>query len=514
MKQALGPALIGLLWLLAARTEGLGQDNSALTIRVDPREIVVPVVVLRHRERSTEGGLSCAWVEGVTGLSKRNFRVLEDGIEQHVSSVAVDESNPGAIQDNLGYHAEFSSSPSGIWFSQDATLDLLNLLWNSEPGRRYGIFPAIPKVQPGACPDLDRLVTALASSVYLLTYVPPPSAEGSCHRIEVKLSHSDGKVQARNQYCNTRRSFSDPLLRTGLGNQLESYLSSTEPGALPLTAQAAWFFGDEMTAKVYIAVNLPWKEFESRWTSWRWKADVAILGLVRDKSGAINTRFSDVNYSDLGPEVATTMPKTSPSTAVKEAFKWVLPSSFVTQLDLAPGKYTVELGVTDGKKNGRVDLPLEIDHLRTQGLAVSSIVLCKRYRKQSDRIGQGRESASKYMPLVSKGIAFTPTGETRFRTSDAMAAYFEVHEPLLTGNYGSTRVQFRMRVSDGKTGEIKADTGLRPADSYINVGSPVIPISQQIALDKLSPGVYRLEVQASNSAGSQTDWRAVSFSVE
>jgi hypothetical protein len=64
------------------------------------------------------------------------------------------------------------------------------------------------------------------------------------------------------------------------------------------------------------------------------------------------------------------------------------------------------------------------------------------------------------------------------------------------------------------TGELKTDTGSRPTDSFIRSESPVIPISQQIAINELSKGTYRLEVHASDSAGNLTDWRATSFIVE
>jgi hypothetical protein len=118
-----------------------------------------------------------------------------------------------------------------------------------------------------------------------------------------------------------------------------------------------------------------------------------------------------------------------------------------------------------------------------------------------------------FVPLVSKGIEFTPTGDTRFKKKEPMIAYFEVLEPLLAGT-GPTRVQFQMRITDVKTGEVKSDTGLRPSDSYIQTGKTVIPIAEQIAIHELPSGTYRLEVQASDSAGKSTVWRAASFTIE
>jgi hypothetical protein len=145
--------------------------------------------------------------------------------------------------------------------------------------------------------------------------------------------------------------------------------------------------------------------------------------------------------------------------------------------------------------------------------AVSSVILCKRFRKQ-DSQPRGGMIPSKYAPLVSDGIEFTPAGDTHFRTGDAMAAYFEIYEPGLTATNQTTKVQFRMRITRVDTDEVKIDSGLRDATPFVSAGSPVVAISQQIALDKLSPGAYRLEVQGPDSAGNHTDWRATSFTIE
>src|SRR5208283_4506866 len=87
-----------------------------------------------------------------------------------------------------------------------------------------------------------------------------------------------------------------------------------------------------------------------------------------------------------------------------------------------------------------------------------------------------------------------------------------VEAPL--GESGAVKLQFQMRVTDAKTGEVKAETGMRPVASGTRLGNPVIPVWEEIAIDKLPSGTYRLEVQASDSAGKSTVWRAASFTVE
>jgi hypothetical protein len=153
-------------------------------------------------------------------------------------------------------------------------------------------------------------------------------------------------------------------------------------------------------------------------------------------------------------------------------------------------------------------------------LAVSGIALCRRYFAH-DQPRQGPQPPPdgiptlpfELTPLVSKGIEFTPTAITQFQKKDFLGAYFEVYEPLLAGG-GNAHVQFEMRIVDAKTGEVKSDTGFKPADGFLNPGKAVIPISEKISVDELAPGDYQIQVRATDSTGTVTDWRTTSFTRE
>jgi hypothetical protein len=60
----------------------------------------------------------------------------------------------------------------------------------------------------------------------------------------------------------------------------------------------------------------------------------------------------------------------------------------------------------------------------------------------------------------------------------------------------------------------KVDSGLRSAAAWMQPGNTVIPVSQQVAVDRLDKGSCRMEVQATDSAGRSTVWRTASFTVE
>jgi VWFA-related protein len=74
-------------------------------------------------------------------------------------------------------------------------------------------------------------------------------------------------------------------------------------------------------------------------------------------------------------------------------------------------------------------------------------------------------------------------------------------------------VQANMRSVDTKSGAV-VDT-FAPVDTatYGQAGSHVVAVGRGVPLNRLPPGAYRLDVQASNADGSSTSWRSAPFSV-
>jgi hypothetical protein len=81
--------------------------------------------------------------------------------------------------------------------------------------------------------------------------------------------------------------------------------------------------------------------------------------------------------------------------------------------------------------------------------------------------------------------------------------YFEVYEPLRSLEAKPT-VQVHMRFVDARTGEIRIDFPPSDTESYAGAGSTLIPIWERLAVSQLAKGEYRLEVQATDSAGHAT----------
>ena len=115
-------------------------------------------------------------------------------------------------------------------------------------------------------------------------------------------------------------------------------------------------------------------------------------------------------------------------------------------------------------------------------------------------------------PLVSKNVEFFPAVDTKLPTFTPFSFYFEIYEPLLPAQ--KTDVFFNLKITDLKRGRLVMNTGPMSAANWVVAGNEVIPIGLRIATQKLPIGSYKLEVQASDSAGRQTAWQQTSFMIQ
>jgi hypothetical protein len=263
-------------------------------------------------------------------------------------------------------------------------------------------------------------------------------------------------------------------------------------------------------ARVHIAVDWPWKSLKSK------AETVGILEIVSGKGGSSVTRFSDVcEIDDLCRHNSTV-----------EGFgvpQWdhVL-TRYETQITLSRGEYTLRVVLGDGTRFGRAEIPLTVDSYDRKDLAISAVSLCKRvsdasaYSPQHPPKLPGVWTAKlprNYVPLVSNDTEFKPTGDTRFKKGDTLYTFFEVYEPWLGGQSPAT-VEIQIRFVDLRTGDVKSDSQAISAMPYVKAGSPVIAIGRGINISNLPKGSYRLDVQATDSAGKSTPWRSANFTVE
>jgi hypothetical protein len=348
---------------------------------------------------------------------------------------------------------------------------------------------------------------------YVISYVPPPSLEGSCHQIKVKTSSHNLFVWSRSEYCNIPHSASDPLKGTEFGKQMEDALASAETSKIDLTVQAVPFYTSAGAARVYVKFEFPWKSLEYEVKDGTLHASIGALLMVYDKDGTLAARFSDFACcdNDTGSK-PTAKPQASRGHSVQDTSQ--IPNRYETQFDLLPGEYQIRAILSDGVKFGRQQVPLTVQSFEWNQLALSEVALSRRIRKAPAESPAGSARMSEgYLPLVSKGIEITPAADTCFKKEELLYTYFEVYKPELAAK-SAIAIEAHLRVVDANTGSVRMNLQAVNVAPYVKAGSSVIPIARGISLKNLSKGAYRLEVRASDSTGKSTPWRTANFTIE
>lgn len=241
---------------------------------------------------------------------------------------------------------------------------------------------------------------------------------------------------------------------------------------------------------------------------------VHIFGVVYEANGKVETQFED-SFVCLKPAAMQAAP-----------FKWGvkhdwyrctvrIPTRFDTQVELPPGDYTLRVLVSDGTSVGTGLISLQVEAaFGAHPLAISDVVLGGILRDSS---WVPRDAANVYpepiipTPLVSRQVQFFPAIDTRVPKHTPVSLYFEIYEPLLETQ--AEEVSFRVKITNQKTNSLVMDTDLMSAANWMLPGNAVIPIGLKLDVEKLKPGSYRLEVQASDSAGRESAWRQAEFEI-
>lgn len=439
----------------------------------------------------------------IRGLTAKDFRVLVDGVEQRIQSVT-SESEGLKVRDSLGLHNEFSQTPAGKWSTS--------------------VFPTPHYYLAGY--GLE------ARNRYDLSFVPSGSGSTGCHKIEVKVDRRNSIVAARDQYC-AGESPPDILNGTSFGEQLERDLASGRPGQIPLALQTGAFDTDKR-GQMRIALSFPPDSLHRQWRQdWTLDATIGVLGMVYRRDGTLVSRFSDFacctpysraavlgmggmsvkRFTDFTKQLG--LPSDVVLMSLGKAEKAILPIRYETHIDLSPDEYDLRVVLSDGEKFGTAEARVKVENHAGKELALSSVMLCKRFRDAHVAAVEASAAnfAPQYIPMVSKGIQFTPAGDTNFEADETLIPYFEIYTPE-AGSKPSTEIQVHLRIVDAKNGEIKKDFPPVDVGPYMQPGNTTtIPVAREVPIATLSEGEYRLEVQASDAAGRNTPWRTANFSI-
>jgi len=449
-------------------------DDGRFVIRVQTREVVVPVRVLDKNPRLEQSPIfkgPKGWTRvdyytwGIAGLSSKDFHIFEDGVEQKVKSVAPEKFRLWSVVDNVSSHLESSCTARGVWAGAD---------------NQTLVLP----------PDTEQI------GYYQVSYIPPSSAEGACHAVKINVNQKNALVYTRGEYCNVQNPPDDALKGSKQGNQLAEYADSTRIGALPMLIQAVPFVTGPGTGRVNIALEFSKDVPKTTDKSGVQSSGLAILGMIYDKSGKLAARFSDSPCYSLS--ISTTVSSSNQPPSQNTKF-YVAALRYETQVPLLPGEYQLKIVATDGERFGRVEEAVDLD-FQQKPLNISGIALCKRYNKPLEGPGKKLRPAQ-VAPLAAKGVEFTPAGDTQFKKDEQLMTYVEIYS---TQSTVPPDLLLEMKITDTKTGELKIGTGPRPIESSAKPGGPIIPVVWTMKINTLPPAIYHLEAQAYDSAGNKS----------
>ncbi len=435
------------------------------------------------------------------GLTANDFRVFDNGAEQSI---------------NYFKESDFSATGTGQW-----------ILHPTAHGIWGGFLPAGPGIGQ------------LPSATYLIGYVPSAPQPNECRSIRVTVQRYYVQTN-RSQYCIGKKSEAAPTIDTKLEGRMRSFATSGTEGSIQVSTKAFAFWSSgvlslttpvqstvapartttdftfvvevhdsKAPANVEIATKfvLPYQFWKLPCP--KRHSSIYVLGMVYNATSEVANKFDDVYRCDM-----FTTPMTKPIEKVPGAIVLVQ-SRFDTQLELRPGDYELRVVVSDGKNFGRARVRLRVQPLQAGALAISDLVT-SRFLRDSSWVLRDAGSVSPApvvpTPLVSKKVQFFPAVDASVPRHNPLSLYFEIYEPLLDAN--KVDVSYSLKIANLKTGSLVMNTGPMSAADWVVPGNVVVPIGLKLAIEKLPKGSYRLEIQASDSAGRRTEWRQANFTIQ
>lgn len=435
------------------------------------------------------------------GLTARDFQVFDNGVEQKINYFR-ETDFPAVDMSNQWY----------FWPTVEGTWGIL------AKGQDVG----------------DPFAT------YVIGYAPPTALTGDCHTIRVTV---DGREvhQDRDRYCFSSSSNDlETAEGTRLGARMRKFATSKARGNIRVSAQAFAFWSSgvlrlasetssgwssgvppasdytytvevhDSKAPATIQISIGFDPPQGTWYYPCQKDEaIHILGMVYKGNGELGQEFSGTLACQMVRDRYW-------STADRPTAGIWAPSRFDGQITLEPGEYDLRVVVSDGSSFGGREIPLRVNPLNAQDLMISDVVVGGVLRSAAWVL---REAASVSpspvlpSPLVSKNIQFFPDSDTptRLPKHTPLFLYFEIYKPAR--DQAST-VYYRYKITDLKTGSPVMNRGPMSASDWLVSGNAVVPIGLKVATDDLKTGTYRLELQASDSAGRETEWRQADFTIK
>ena len=335
---------------------------------------------------------------------------------------------------------------------------------------------------------------------YILGYVPPNQThDGSYHKIRVKVDRGGVNVRSRNGYFDVKSP--DLLAGKPEGKVLEERAATPQPGDIPVSLRAPYFFVAPGVARVNLALSIPGSSVDFEKQKGKFLSKVNVLGIAYREDGSVSARFSDTVKLDFEKK------------DIKEFSKGSF--DYQTTFNIAPGKYTLKLVLSaGGEKFGKYETPLVVDPFSGNEFTLGGPALSDKLVPVSELTANMDEALlEERPPLVFKGMQVVPSPNNRFGKSAHPVFYVEVYDPGLR-NSVVPRVGILYKIVDRKTSQPVYSSNTILINELVQQGSPLVPLGLKLPIDQLQAGDYRLEVHGRDSDGHVSPVRSADFSVE
>lgn len=340
------------------------------------------------------------------------------------------------------------------------------------------------------------------SEFYVLSYSPPDTPEGSCHKLRVKVKRDGVNVRAREGYC--KRTPGALLSGSTKEKTLEAKALAAQSGNITASIQAPYFYKGTNVARVSAVLEIEPANIVLKKEKNKFVGQLDVVGLANMEDGSAGARFSDIVKLEFDTQ------------AEADAFR-KQPYRYENQFDVAPGRYKLAIALGGGGESfAKLEAPLVIEPYTAGQFGVSGLAISHEFHPA----GAASSGLDEFLiddrkKLLADGAEIIPAGSSKLKAAGPAGVFFEVYEPLLAKPDPATPliVAFQMRVLDRATNTLKADTGGLQIDLRGKQGQSVIPMGVNIPVQTLSPGAYMLEVEVVDTANKSAK-RSTPFEIE
>ena len=355
--------------------------------------------------------------------------------------------------------------------------------------------------QPDDAASIARISTEQAE-FYILSYAPPESAEGSCHKLRVKVKRDGVNIRAREGYC--KRTPGALLSGSAKEKTLEAKALAAQSGNIAATIQAPHFYKATNVARVAAVMEIQTANIALKKEKNKFTGQLDVVGIATAADGSTGARFSDIVKLefDTQAEVDTFHQR---------------PYRYENQFDIAPGSYTLAIALGGGGESfAKLEAPLSISPYTAGEFNVSGLALSHEFHPAgATSSGLDEFLIDDRKKLIAEGAEIVAAGSIKLKATGPAGVFLEIYEPLLAKPDPSTPlvVGAQMRVLDRATKAVKADTGGFQIDLRGKQGLSVLPLGLNIPIEGLAPGAYILEMAVADSAGKNVQ-RSTAFEIE